>query len=336
MLRTPTAITEVLDVDDRPESFAFVGESDAALAAVAAGFAVVAAVGGPDPDPVLPSPDVGIEDPATLPPDPAAWTELLPAPVDATGLVPGIARRLGARPILFFDFDGVLSPIVPKPDDARPLPGAMEALRRLATVAAIGIVSGRGLDDVAGRVGIDGLAYAGSHGFETIGWDGERREHAGGVEALAILDEATARLDDVAVEGVEVERKRFAVAVHTRRARSEAARRTAGTATAAVARDLGLELTVGKEVHEVRPDVGWDKGTTVAELTAAGGVPLYIGDDTTDEDALAVVRRLGGIGIHVGEPDHPATTWARLRLDDPRAVADFLGRLADRLGAVYP
>jgi trehalose 6-phosphate phosphatase len=332
MLRTPRAIVSSVSTDDDPSSLAFVGGADDAMAAVAAGFAVVAAVGGRTPSPVDPSPDIRVDDPTALPTDAAAWAELLPRPEDAAHRIDAIAERLDGRPVVFLDFDGVLSPIVPDPDEARPTRAAKAAVARLAEVAAVGIVSGRGLDDVVARMGIDGLAYAGSHGFEMIDWEGERHEHEGGVEALALLDEATDRLDDIAVEGVEVERKRFAVAVHTRRARSEAARRNAATATSAVARELGLELTVGKEVHEVRPDVGWNKGTTVADLLTVGSVPLYIGDDTTDEDALAMVRRLEGIGIRVGEPSHPAETWARLRLDDPSAVAAFLGHLADRLG----
>lgn len=247
-----------------------------------------------------------------------------------------ILERLGAHPGVFTDYDGTLTGIVEDPADATIPPGTRETLARLAGCCPMAVVSGRDVRDVRAMVGIDDLIYAGSHGFEISGPD-LHVEQDDAVELLpaldAVEDRLRSRLSDL--EGVSVERKRFAVAVHTRRARSDAERQRAAEIVGEMSGETrGLELQIGKEIMELRPGVDWDKGRAIAFLVDSfDGVEraLYLGDDTTDEDAFRRLRTMGGIGIRVDEA--PGETDASYVLHDPDEAAEFLSKLADRLCA---
>lgn len=245
-----------------------------------------------------------------------------------------ILDRLGSHPGVFTDYDGTLTPIVEDPADAVIPARTRDILVRLANCCPTAVVSGRDVRDVQAMVGIEDLVYAGSHGFEIVGPD-LHVEQDGAVALLPALDDAEeqlrSRLTDV--EGVMVERKRFAVAVHTRRALSDVERkRTREIVEEVVGHADGLELQVGKEILELRPDMDWDKGRAIAFLMGTfEGVEraVYLGDDTTDEDAFRRLRTMDGIGIRVA--DDPGETEATYVLRDPDEVAEFLARLADRL-----
>jgi alpha,alpha-trehalase len=114
------------------------------------------------------------------------------------------------RPVVFLDFDGTLSDIVEDPDSATLVDGADEALRLLAAQCPVAVISGRDLADVYERVKVDGVWYAGGHGFELIAPDGARHENA----AAGIIDtlaRAALRLKEKLgeISGIAVERKRF-------------------------------------------------------------------------------------------------------------------------------
>lgn len=270
----------------------------------------------------------------------------LPNALDRLAALTALRGATG-RMLVALDFDGTLSPIVDRPEDARLHEAVVEPLRRLAdradTVTAI--VSGRGLDDVRSRVGLDGIYYAGNHGFEVEGPDIDR-VHPAAEEARPALEAAAAALAAALVDeaGTEVEDKGATLSVHYRRADAPDAGARVRTAVERHARRPGLRVTAGKMVFEVRPDVDWDKGRAVALLlevatTKTGddgaisipGAPrlpaIFIGDDRTDEDAFAVVRDLGG-GIVVGEPP-PADTRAVAWLRDPAEVARLIRGLAE-------
>ena len=133
-----------------------------------------------------------------------------------------------------------------------------------------------------------------------------------------------------------MEHKRYAVAVHYRNAAPDAA----GAVRAAV-RDVGerhgLTMTAGRKVFELRPNVDWDKGKTlewILEKVTDGDplLPIFIGDDLTDEDAFDSVLH-DGIGIVVRHTeDGDRSTAARYSLNDPDQVREFLDRLLSRLG----
>ena len=241
---------------------------------------------------------------------------------------------------VFYDFDGTLSEIVEDPDSARLVDGAADALTSLSAACPVAILSGRDLADVRERIGLPGLWYAGSHGFELTGPDGTHHQNPEAAASIPVLAGAAADLADQLrhIPGVVVEHKRFGVAVHYRNAARDrvgevaAAVRTAGQRTA-------LRVTTGREVIELRPNIDWDKGKTlhwvldyIRDNEGAGPLlPIYLGDDITDEDAFDAVDD-DGIAILVRHSDDgDRATAARYALDDPDRVREFTERLARRL-----
>ncbi|MEJ2502534.1 MAG: trehalose-phosphatase [Gemmatimonadota bacterium] len=247
-------------------------------------------------------------------------------------------RREAGRMLVALDFDGTLSPIVQRPEDAALLPGVRGPLERLLdrpdTIGAI--VSGRGLADVRARIDLDALYYAGNHGFEIEGL-GVDRVHPAAQAARPALEACIRGLESALTDepGTEIEDKRWTLSIHYRRAEREGAEERVGAAIDAHCRRPGLRVTSGKKNFEVRPDVDWDKGRATAFLLDVvardrgdGPLPaIFIGDDRTDEDAFAVVRDRGG-GIVVGDPaptDTAAVAWLR----GPGEVAELIRALAD-------
>jgi len=260
----------------------------------------------------------------------------LPDALQALRLADGLFAR---PPAVFFDFDGTLSDIVDDPDAARPVAGAAEALQKLAAQCPVAVLSGRDLADVTKRVGLPGIWYAGSHGFELTAPDGTHHQNDAAAAAIPMLEEAAAHLRGRLgpIPGVAVEHKRFGVAVHYR----NAARDRVGEVTAAVRaagqRDA-LRVTTGREVIELRPDIDWDKGKTLRwvmdhlqQTPSAPLVPIYLGDDITDEDAFDAVRD-DGIPILVRHNDDgDRATAALFALDSPAQAAEFAARLARQI-----
>lgn len=243
-----------------------------------------------------------------------------------------IQTCLGRSAAIFLDFDGTLSPIVAKPEEASVSESTRDVLRNLADRFSIAIVSGRSAADVRRRVGIEGLVYAGSHGQEIDMPDGSRFEYPGSVETVESLNKAEQTLTRALapVEGVSVERKPFSIAVHFRNARTEASIKLAQSSALVAAVETGLVARDGKKIVELRPDVEWGKGKAIEYLThrnALNVVPLFIGDDETDEDGFTVTNELGGVSVVVVEPEEDRATVASYRLEDPGDVVRFLARL---------
>ncbi len=259
--------------------------------------------------------------------------------------LPDAQEALGAladrSPAVFYDFDGTLSDIVDDPDAARPVAGAVEARQRLAARCPVAVLSGRDLADVTKRLGVPGIWYAGSHGFELTAPDGTHHQNEDAAAAIPVLEQAAGELRDRlgSIPGIMVEHKRFGVAVHYRNAARDRVGEVAAAVRAAGRRDA-LRVTTGREVIELRPDMDWDKGKTLRWVIdhlheAASGplLPVYVGDDITDEDAFDAIRA-DGIPILVRHTeDGDRATAARFALDTPARVAEFTERLAGRLSA---
>ena len=247
------------------------------------------------------------------------------------------------RPAVFLDFDGTLSDIVTHPESATLVDGAADALRALAAQCPVAVISGRDLVDIRERVKVDGVWYAGSHGFELVAPDGTHHENTAAAGAISTLAHAAAQLAETLsdVSGIVLEHKRFAVAIHYRNADPGDVDRVIATVHK-LGRSEGLRITAGRKVVELRPDTDWDKGTTLDWLLehiegndsvadSAAVLPIYIGDDITDEDAFDAVQ-FDGIGIvvrHQEDGDRPSA--ALFSLENPAAVCEFVRRLAKDL-----
>jgi alpha,alpha-trehalase len=243
-----------------------------------------------------------------------------------------IFRRLReGRPGIFLDYDGTLTPIVSDPEQALLPEKTRSIIKKLAEHWMVAVISGRSLPDVRDKVNLNTVVYAGSHGFNIEG-PGESYHDQRGRKFKPALDSAEAELKKAIrdVNGVHIERKPYAIAVHYRAADErdvpELERRVEAIAT----RTADLKKTDGKKVFELRPNVDWDKGKALLYLmetlnvNGSRIVPLYIGDDTTDEDAFRTIAHRG-IGILVTDVDRE--TSARYVLKDPSETAQFLEEL---------
>src|SRR5881227_3268174 len=229
-----------------------------------------------------------------------------------------IAGTGGKRPAVFLDYDGTLTPIVSHPEDAWLSDSMRQTLRSLAARVPVAILSGRDLDDVRGRVHVDGIVYAGSHGFDIAGAGGLRREL--GAAYLSVLDAAETELREALDEipGAQLERKRFSVAAHYRNVKENDAFRVALAVDAVAARHHELRRIDGKKVFELLPRIEWDKGKAVMWLLDTLGLEqgdvlaIYIGDDCTDEDAFRALKGYG-VGILVGDELQPSSAIYSLK-----------------------
>ncbi|HYW04831.1 MAG TPA: trehalose-phosphatase [Gammaproteobacteria bacterium] len=239
----------------------------------------------------------------------------------------------GRNPALFLDYDGTLTPIVDRPEQAVLTDSVREALVRVARRMPVAVVSGRAREEVARMVGLDALYYAGSHGFEISGPDGFHQAYPPGEQYVPAMHDAARRLRQrlAGVEGALVEDKTYAVAVHYRLVSQADLARVRQAVTEILAAHPDLRRTGGKKVYELRPRLDWDKGHALEwlmramHLDAGRVLPVYVGDDETDEDAFAALADRG-IGILVAA--RPRATAARYRLADPGAVAVLLDCLA--------
>lgn len=230
---------------------------------------------------------------------------------------------------LFLDVDGTLLEIAARPQAVSVPQDLRERLRTLslASGGAVALVSGRAITDLDALFAPLILPAAGLHGFEHRGASGSYGRRS--LPPAAALDTAREAMLQVARQhaGLMVEDKKFALALHYRGAPQleETVVSAMHVIGARVARDL--ELQRGKMVVELRP-TGATKGKAVAAFLAespfAGRIPVFIGDDLTDEPAFELVNRLGGLSVVVSATRPSA---ARARLTDVLAVHGWLAQL---------
>lgn len=244
---------------------------------------------------------------------------------------------LAARPTvaLFFDYDGTLTPIQDRPEDAQlpaPTRAALESAARTPNLDTV-IVTGRSLADIRRLVGVPGLTYVGNHGFEIEG-PGIVYRHPDIDRFAGTVTRAAAELERLAVPGAQVEAKGATLSYHVRRV-AEAKRESAARRAAKVLQRRGLRVVTGKLVIEGRPPVPWHKGAAVLFVMVqrhgadwpARVRALYVGDDATDEEAFGSLRGIGR-SICVGGGPWEGPTQADYALPDPEAVSQLLRWLA--------
>jgi trehalose-phosphatase len=246
-----------------------------------------------------------------------------------------VENRLGeaSHVLLLTDYDGTLTPLVDRPENAVLPEPVRETLATLAQRPAttVGVVTGRALLDIRARVDRAELIYAGNHGLEIEGPGLSFRSpeaEAVRTELQAIAAELTQRLQEI--PQARIEDKGLTLSIHHRLVPEGHLPNFFAIIEEIFARLPGnLRTTTGKMVHEVRPQVAWNKGHASVwireQLRQPRVVPIFLGDDKTDEDAFDML--MDGITIKVGPHD---ATKARYGVEDPSAVARFLDWLAQR------
>lgn len=248
------------------------------------------------------------------------------APPGMAALAALLRRRPG--PLLAFDFDGTLCPIVARPGDARTPPGVAQRLARLARLLPLAVVSGRGVADLRGRLGFEPQYMLGNHGAEGLHWAGSDEPRA----ALAGLREQLVQhAAELAAAGVTVEDKGESVALHYRLARNrEQARALLESLLHPPA--PGWRVFGGKMVINVAPAAAPDKALAVRALVAQAGADaaLFVGDDVNDEPVFAAAPA-HWLTVRIGRDG--ATSRAMYFLDSTGEVPLLLQRMLDLLAA---
>lgn len=225
---------------------------------------------------------------------------------------------------LFLDIDGTLVDIEERPDTVRIDEGLKDLLRRLfgAANGAVAVISGRSVKEIDRLLAPLRLPAAGQHGAERRSADGTLHLHA---PVLERIHEAADRLSRFAMRhrGLIVENKGMSLALHYRLAPKQ--RKLAAAQMRELAMHLGPEYSLqqGKEVLELKPS-GRDKGTAIEEFMGerpfVGRLPVFLGDDVTDEFGFSCVNRRGGHSVKVGLGPSVAA-W---RIADAAAVRRWL------------
>ena len=252
-----------------------------------------------------------------------------------------LAQRIGdARPVVFLDYDGTLTPIVDRPEDAVISPPMRDVVARLAERWPVCVVSGRDRPVVQELMGVYDLVIAGSHGFDIWSPETGTIEHDAATGFEDLLAGVTAELRDALapIDGAMVEPKRASVAAHYRLVAEPQRPEVERVVKRLLAEHEGdLKVTPGKMVYEIQPKLDWDKGRAVLHLLSTLGldgddvVPIYVGDDITDEHAFEALAGRG-IGVIVARPDDPEIlgrpTAADFALESVGDVERFLDGVA--------
>jgi trehalose-phosphatase len=230
-----------------------------------------------------------------------------------------IGRRLRSAPgiALFLDYDGTLTPIRRVPSAAVLSPEATDILRRIARLrgTSVTLVTGRALTDIQKLIPIEAICIAANHGFHLL-QDGSEWIHPDAIRFIRDLNHLQTLLRNSMEEfpRAAVENKQFTLSVHYRNVTAQKVKPLLALVKKTVrSYDPSLVLTRGKKVLEVRPSVVWGKGKAVLKILKTLGrsgrpLPVFIGDDVTDEDVFHALRTKG-ITVRVGRSRETAAKY---------------------------
>ncbi|KAL9678988.1 hypothetical protein QQ045_016840 [Rhodiola kirilowii] len=280
-----------------------------------------------------------------------SWMLKYPSAINAFEKVTSAAKMKTI--VMFLDYDGTLSPIVDDPDRAFMSDAMRSAVKNVAKYFPTAIISGRSRDQVYKLVGLTELYYAGSHGMDIMGpvrrdevdshpncsssTDRQGKEvnlFQPAREFIPMIDEVFRTLVESTkgIKGAKVENHKFCASVHYRNVDEKNWPVIAQCVHDLLKEYPRLRLTHGRKVLEVRPVIDWNKGKAVQHLLDSLGLsdrndvlPIYIGDDSTDEDAFRVLREgKQGFGILVSPVPKKKESEAFYSLRDPGEVMEFL------------
>lgn len=245
---------------------------------------------------------------------------------------------------LFLDFDGTLIPFANSPADVHIPQKVRTLLKKLAEhpQCRLAIITGRTLEEIKQLVAIKGLTYAAVHGWEIEFSSGEMFQWNGYNQTKEAMDAIKAKAENIFAgeQGVILEDKGVTMALHYRMVPQEKSKIIIDDFTRLVDEmntNSCFQILQGSKVLEVRPR-GWDKGKAVSVIlesmeTISGILPIYIGDDTTDEDAF---RMLLGKGITIVVLNgRKRSTHATYSLETPSEVHRFLADVLDNIQMVH-
>ncbi len=241
-------------------------------------------------------------------------------------------RSSGQQIMLFLDFDGTLTPIVETSDKARLSKSAKEALEAFSDFPKFQliVISGRSLVDIQDRVGVKDIIYAGNHGFEIKG-PGMAFEVPVPSAYKILLEHLKKEINNKLADfpGAFLEDKGVTISVHYRQVSLELGvvlEHLFYRMTKSYFDKNEIYISLGKKVFEIRPPIGWNKGKAVMWiLERKKGFPVYIGDDTTDEDAFGELKDIGTT-VYVGEAK---SSCAQYYLNNTDEVVKFLAFLRE-------
>ncbi|XP_058225642.1 probable trehalose-phosphate phosphatase C isoform X1 [Rhododendron vialii] len=281
-----------------------------------------------------------------------SWLLKHPSALDAFKHMMSIAK--GRKMVVFLDYDGTLSDIVENPEKAFMTNKMRMAVREVASCFPTAIISGRSRDKVYDFVELDGVYYAGSHGLDIAApvqsmTNGDPKHQTSVADRegnevvifqpaikylpaihkiLCVLSEKTR-----SIRGVVIENNKFCISVHYRQVRDEDFCTLEKLVNYILEEYKEFRMSKGKKVLEIRPDMEWDKGHALNYLLDTLGLgassdvlPIYIGDDRTDEDAFKAIRNRGD-GYPIVVSSTPKDTMALFSLRNPSEVNKFLFRL---------
>lgn len=242
------------------------------------------------------------------------------------------------RSFLFLDFDGTLAPIRRRPEQVWLAKNLRLLLRSISrSGATVAIISGRGLRDVRRRAAIQGIWYAGAHGYFLQSPRGKKFSLLTVAQRAQIKSVLLSfRTELRGIPGIQVEPKEATVAVHYRRASPARQKQALQILQRIASRHVDFKVMHGKKVWEILPSARIDKWTAVSAILAkekwqrSRDLLFYFGDDTTDE---AVFRRMDGISVAVGKRQGTA---ARYFVRSPADVKNFLKRWKELTGRLSP